>query len=49
MNLEIIRSYCYQLLELVRRGKGITRQAAMAKLFASRMKGEVRFDYGYLL
>jgi alkylation response protein AidB-like acyl-CoA dehydrogenase len=37
MNLEIIRAYCYQLLEMVKQGKSVTRQAAMAKLFASRM------------
>ena len=55
MNLEIIRSYCYQLLELVRRGKSITRQAAMAKLFASRMVNKTTNEalqifggYGYM-
>jgi len=37
MNLEIIRSYCYKLLDQVRQGQSVTRQAAMAKLFASRM------------
>jgi isovaleryl-CoA dehydrogenase len=37
MNLEIVRAFCYGLLELIKQGKSVTRQAAMAKLFASRM------------
>jgi len=55
MNLEIARSYCYKLLDMVKRGKKVTRQAAMAKLFASRMVTKTTNDalqifggYGYM-
>ena len=54
MSLEIVRAYCYQVLEKVRRGERVTRQAAMAKLFASRMVTKTTNDalqvfggYGY--
>ena len=54
MNLEIVRAYCYGVLEQVRQGKRVTRQAAMAKLFASRMVTKTTNDalqifggYGY--
>jgi alkylation response protein AidB-like acyl-CoA dehydrogenase len=55
MNLEIVRAYCYQLLEMVKQGRSVTRQAAMAKLFASRMVSKTTHEalqifggYGYM-
>lgn len=55
MNLEIIRSYCYGLLERVKQGKKTTREAALAKMFAARMVQKTTYDamqifggYGYM-
>ena len=37
MELDIARTYCYRVVWMVQQGIKITREAAMAKLFASRM------------
>jgi isovaleryl-CoA dehydrogenase len=54
-NLEIIRSYCYGLIDRIKQGKKTTRQAAMAKVFASKMVNKIAYDtlqiyggYGYM-
>jgi len=54
-SLDIIRSYCYGLLKMVVEGRKVTKQASMAKLFASRMVTQTTNEalqifggYGYI-
>ena len=39
--LEVARTFCYRVLWMVQQGSKVTREAAMAKLFASRMVNHV--------
>jgi len=55
MNLDIARTYCYRVVRMCMSGKNINREAAMAKLFASRSAVKAALDtiqifggYGYI-
>ncbi len=41
MELDIARTYCYRVIWMVQQGMKVTREAAMAKLFASRMVNRI--------
>lgn len=55
MGLEVAREYCYKVVTMCMQGKRIVKEAAIAKLFASRMAVQAALDavqihggYGYI-